>query len=107
MKYHTGVAAILLSLLASACTFVQPSQEGEAVRLITMEEAAACKRLGKTTVSTLARIAGMPRHEESIRDELVTLARNSAVTMNGDAISPLGEVTEGELTFAVFRCGGE
>lgn len=107
MKYRMGVAAVLLSLLGAACTFVEPSPQGKSVRLISMEEATGCKRLGKTTAKTLARIAGMPRHEESVRDELLTLARNSAAKMDGDSISPIGEVKEGELTFQVFRCRGE
>jgi hypothetical protein len=97
--------ALLLMLISlSACTWVELSPQGEQVTVATMEAVADCKRVGKTTVSTLSRVGGLNRYEESMQDELNKLARNSAVELGGDTVVPISPIEDGEQVFAVYRC---
>lgn len=96
---------ILVSLLSMAgCTFVKPSEQAVSVRVGAAEDVVNCKRMGQTAVSTLAQVAGMPRYESSIQDELNTLARNSGANMGGDTIVPAAPQKDGNQTFIVYRC---
>ena len=85
--------ALCSVVLLSGCTFVKPTEQAVSVRIGAAEDVANCKRLGQTTVSTLATMAGLPRYESSIQDELNTLARNSgannAVLTDDSSASPM------------------
>ena len=94
----------LVAILLAGCSWVTLSTEGEQVRVANMATVADCKRVGKTTVSTLSKVAGLSRYEESIQDELNILARNSAVELGGDTVVPLSPIVEGRQEFAVYRC---
>ena len=95
------IAAVLL---LAACTWVKPTVQGEKVRVLTAEEVVKCERVGKTTVSLLARVAGVERNPRKVRDELKVLARNSAAEVGGDTVVPMGPVGDGKQTFAIYRC---
>jgi len=97
-------AVLSMSLLLSACTWVELTPQGEQVQVATMEAVAGCKSVGKTTVSTLAKLGGLNRYQESMQDELNRLARNSAVQLGGDTVVPITEIEEGKQVFAVYRC---
>ncbi len=103
MTISRSLIALSLLLLAG-CTFVKPTEKAVGVRIGTAEEVTSCQRLGQTTVSTLAKMAGLPRYESSIRDELNTLARNSGANMGGDTVVPVGTVKDGTQTFTIYRC---
>jgi hypothetical protein len=98
--------ALLLMFSLAGCTWVTLSPQGETVLITTMDQVGHCKRVGKTTVSTLAKLAGMDRHQESMQDELNKLARNSAADLGGDTAVPISEVEEGRQVYAVFDCRG-
>lgn len=96
---------IVVSLLSLAgCTFVKPSEQAVGVRVGAAADVVNCQRLGQTTVSTLAKVAGLPRYESSIQDELNTLARNSGANMGGDTVVPAAPQKEGNQTFIIYRC---
>lgn len=98
-------SVILVSLVSLAgCNFVKPTEQAAGVRIGTTEDVVNCQRLGQSTVSTTARVAGMPRYEASIQDELKTLARNSGANMGGDTVVPVAPQKEGSQTFTVYRC---
>lgn len=94
----------MAGLLLSACTWVKLDPAGEQVRMMTMAEVTECKRVGKTTVSTLAKVVGLNRYQESMQDELNKLARNSAAELGGDAVVPISVIVDGRQVFAVYRC---
>ena len=50
-------------------------------------------------------IAFYERNELRVREELETLARNEAPSLQGDSIQPLAAPAEGAQRFAVYRCG--
>ncbi|HEY0634648.1 MAG TPA: DUF4156 domain-containing protein [Gammaproteobacteria bacterium] len=91
-------------LLLAGCNYVKPTEKAATVRVGSAADVVNCQRQGQTTVSTLARIAGLPRYESSIRDELNTLARNSAANMGGDTVVPASPAKDGTQTFTIYRC---
>ena len=104
MRVMKGWIGGLLALYLAGCTWVPVSTQGEKVRVLTAAEVAACQRVGKTTVTTAAKVAGMDRFEEKVQAELHTLARNSAVELGGDTVVPLGSPVEGRQVYEVYRC---
>jgi len=91
-------------VMMAGCTFVSPTEKAVTVRVGAAQDVASCKLLGQTTVTTLARIMGLPRYESSIQDELNTLARNSGANMGGDTVVPADSVKDGTQTFNIYRC---
>jgi len=95
---------IFFTVLLSACTWVKLSPEGEKARVLEEREVGSCKKLGNTTVSLKATIAGIERSAEKVKKELEVLARNHARDLNGDTVVPLTEIENGQQTFSVYRC---
>lgn len=98
------VSGLLVAAMLSACTWVKLTPSGEKVRVLSATEVSSCKKLGKTRAMLKDTIAGIKRSEEKVRNELETLARNSAAEMNGDTIVPASEIEEGKQVFDVYRC---
>ncbi len=96
---------LIICLLAGACTWVKPTSEGQKVKVVTANEASACKKLGTTEVSLLAKVAGVNRSKKKVQQELQTLARNSGAKMGGDSVVASSEINEGKQNFDVYLCG--
>jgi len=95
---------LILALALSACTWVDLTPGGEKVRVLSAPEVQSCTKKGKTTVSIKADVAGIERNREKVKEELETLARNSAVELNGDTVVPTSKIENGKQTFDVYRC---
>jgi hypothetical protein len=105
MSSGTGIALALLMLpMSSACTWVPLTGEGARVQLRTLEQAKACERKSRVTVSVKAEIAGIARNEDKVRGELETLARNEAARVGGNAVAAESEPTDGRQVFLVYHC---
>jgi len=98
------LTVVLVTLNMSACTWVKLEPAGETVKILTATEVADCKRVGKTTVKTASKLAGLERHDYKVQDELETLARNSAIDLGGDAVIAIGTPVDGRQLFEVYRC---
>lgn len=101
MKF--AVAGLVVGYL-TGCTWIDVSAQGDKVRVLSAAEVSGCKRVGKTTVNTAAKVAGLERYEDKIQNELNTLARNSAVDLGGDTVVPVGTPLDGRQVFEVYRC---
>jgi hypothetical protein len=91
-------------LLVQSCAWVKLTPEGEKVRVLDVAEVSSCREIGTTTSSVKADIAGIGRKESKVREELLALARNAAVDMNGDTVVPIDAPMDGKQTFVVYRC---
>lgn len=100
--YFTFIVAIVFSL--SACANTKLTHGGEKARVLSSAEAANCQKRGATTVRTKATMLTVRRQPTVIAEELQILARNSAINMGGDTITPISKIDNGEQTFAVYRC---
>lgn len=104
MKWLQKITLMLAVAMLGACTWVPLNPAGEQVQVASMEAVSGCKRIGKTTVSTLSKLAGLNRYEKSMGDELNKLARNSAADMGGDTVVPISAIEDGKQVFGVYRC---
>ncbi len=98
------IISAMAILLFSGCTWVHVSPEAENVRVVKASDVEDCQKLGETSASLLAKIAGMNRSKKKVATELTTLGRNSASEMGGDTIVSISEIKNGEQTFGVYRC---
>ena len=102
----TGCRAVggLLILCLAGCTWVKTTPEGEKVRVLEPSEVGSCKRIGQTTVTGKANVAGIERNQTKVAQELSTLARNSAADIGGDTVVPLTDIQGDRQIFAVYKC---
>lgn len=99
-------ALILCSLVVSvsACTWVKPSIKSHTVVLKDDRHVVNCVKKGVTRSKTLSKIVFIPRSEAKMFSELVMLAKNEAVPLQGDTVVPEGDLVNGEQVFGVYRC---
>lgn len=97
-------AALLVTGLSTACTWVKTTPEAEQVRIVPADRVADCKRIGDLSTYTKPEIAGVKRSAAKIREELEALARNEAAEMNADTIISTSEVVDGRMGFLAYRC---
>lgn len=103
----TVLIATATVLIVTACSWVDLSPAGERVDVMTQDQAAECERLGQTTSQVLDKVGFVDRSPEKLEQELITLARNEAASMGGDAIVAATEIMDGRQRFTVYRCRGE
>lgn len=96
--------ACTLAVATSACTFVKPSAQSDAVRVVGHSEVAGCTKIGRTEVSVPYSFAFIPRSKKSVNKDLRALARNSAIDMHGDTLVPISPPKDGTQSFDVYRC---
>ncbi|HEC15305.1 MAG TPA: DUF4156 domain-containing protein [Sedimenticola sp.] len=96
----------MTTLLITGCAWVKLTPPGEKVRVLEAHEVSTCEELGKTTASLADKIAGIKRNPGQVKKELEILARNSAANMGGDTIVPITGVSDGQQSFAVYKCVG-
>lgn len=99
------IAAGVIGVLLQACAWVELTPDGRKTRVLSAAEVANCTKLGTTTASLKADIAGFERDPEKVREELEVLARNSAAAdLKGDTVVPVGAPKDGKQVFEVYRC---
>lgn len=95
---------VSLTLLSSACNWAPLTTPGEKVRVLEPGEVKTCAKKGKTTVTTTAKVIGIPRGKDTVAEELINLARNIAPDLRGDTIVAISPIKDGKQTFAVYKC---
>ena len=101
---YSKLALLMLPATLLSCTWVDLSEDGSEVELISIERAGKCEKLGATTVSVLDNVGPFSRKQTKVEDELVRLARNQAALMEGNALAAAGEVIDGMQMFEIYRC---
>ena len=94
-----------LSLLPAACTWVEPTVSGNAVRVAYDGKVAGCRDAGTVAVTVAEKIAFYHRNEYKVADELETMARNEAASLPADTIVPRSEPKDGAQRFQAYVCG--
>lgn len=98
------VLAVLCGVGLSGCVFVQPTEAGKKVRVLTGAEVDRCRPLGNITSSVTDRIGIIVRRQDTVEDDVLQNAKNAAADMGGDTIVASGPLTAGQQTFEVYRC---
>jgi hypothetical protein len=99
---RVAVAAFVTTTLA--CAWVDPEPGSERVRLISAPEATACTKIGSARANTKDSVGFVSRSEQTVDEELVTLGRNEAAKLGGNALVAIGEPKDGHQAFEVYRC---
>lgn len=105
MNMHARWSFVAVAaVFAAGCSTVEVKPGAAEVEVLDADRVADCRKLGSTTVSVAENLGFIPRGDKAIQTDLHRLARNSAVGMDGDTISPEGPVEEGEQKFGVYDC---
>ena len=99
------IAASLLVLATTACTWVPIESSGKAVQVIAAGAAPAnCTARGEIVVSVKNKVGFYERNALRVQEELETLARNEAPSVAANVVQPLGAPANGEQRFAAWQC---
>ncbi|MEL7400521.1 MAG: DUF4156 domain-containing protein [Pseudomonadota bacterium] len=93
-----------LAIVLSGCSWVDTQPGAERVVVIDKYQAESCQRLGTTETKTLNKLWLLERETQKIHEELLTLARNQANKMGGNALLPLSAPESGKQAFVVYKC---
>ena len=97
----------LLLLCATACTWVPIESSGKGVRVLPAGAAPAnCTARGEIVVTVKDRVGFYNRNPLRVQEELETLARNEAWSVNANTVQPMNTPTDGEQRFAAWQCAG-
>lgn len=97
----------LLLVSTTACTWVPIEAAGKAVRVLPAGAAPAnCTARGEIAVSVKDRVGFYERNALRVQEELETLARNEAYSVQANAVQPQGAPVNGEQRFAAWQCAG-
>jgi len=103
MPLSIRVAAVLLVLALSACTFVKMAPGAQQVQVLAAAPE-GCQPRGEVVVSVTHKVGFYERDPLRVRDELEILARNEAPALGANRISPLGPPEAGEQRWALWHC---
>lgn len=101
-----ATAILFLALSVSACTWVDMAPNAQSVRVVSAGAPPACEKRGEVQVAVKHNIAFYERNALRVREELETLARNEAPSLQADTIQPLADPAQGAQRFGAYRCGG-
>jgi hypothetical protein len=98
-------ACMLTAFLGvSGCTWVDPVPGASRVTLVMPQHVSQCQPLGSTTSQVKAQVGPVHRSESKVEEELLTLAKNSAVEIGGDTLVAEGPPNQGTQRFRIFKC---
>lgn len=103
-KIRIALPVLFSALLLGACTFVPLNPGAEKVTQVKLDHIQTCSKLGSTTVNVMEKMGLIERTPESVQENLVTLAKNNAISMDGDTIVAADSVVGGRQTFLVYKC---
>ena len=101
---HKKLILTLATLSLISCTWVQLSDAGKGVSVVSEEDVSNCRRLGSANAQSLNKVAGVGRSNEKLQDELSTLARNEAGEMGGNRVVIESAIADGRQTFGIYSC---
>ena len=103
-KVLLGCLIITGSLSGCASSFIETKSGSEGVAIVDASKVSSCELQSKVTSSVLSKVWFISRSQESVEENLLQMARNSAVENGADTIVK-GESSQfGERTFALYKC---
>ena len=103
-KLRGLLAPLAIVALATGCVFVQPTEGGKKVRVLTAGEVERCRSLGTLTSQVADSVAAIPRSQEAVQDDVLLNAKNAAAAQDADTIVATSEMKNGSQTFNIYRC---
>jgi len=103
-RIHKKLILALTTLSLISCSWVQLTDAGRGVSVVSSSEVSGCRRLGSANAQSLNKVVGVGRSNEKLQDELSTLARNEAGGMGGNRVVIESALSEGRQSFGVYSC---
>lgn len=107
-KSHTKQAiiagALSVTMLLSACSWIEPVEGGDQVKVVTLPEVLKCERLGSVNTSVLAKVGFIERDADAVMADSIALAKNEAVRMGGNRLIAAQTLKNGHMRFDVYQC---
>ena len=104
--HKVALAALSTGALAlGACTWVETTPSGNAVRVAYDGNVSGCRDAGSISVSVTDKVGFYHRSDLTVRDELESLARNQAAELPADTIKATSEPKDGSQRFQAYVCG--
>lgn len=97
-------AIFLAIIFLPACTWVELTENGNEVTLVKPFNVKNCVKLASTQTSTKHQVGIFTRSEETVTNELISIAKNRAAELGGDSIVSVKPLTEGSMGFDVYKC---
>lgn len=91
-----------LSLMVG-CSMVKPTSRSQAIAYLQPDDVQNCRKVGSASVETVSRVL-LSRDPKNVQNELITLAKNEAVILKGDAVVAETDIVNGKQEFGVYRC---
>lgn len=107
MKFQRNtlvVIMLLVYLAGSGCTWVEPMQGTSGVMLVLPMHVSNCTSIGTTISQVKAKVGIINRSDDKVAEELLTLAKNSAVELGGNTLVAEGAPSEGSQKFRIYKC---
>lgn len=105
MNRLLSMLALTMTVAVGACAWVKPDRDGTKVRVAYDGNVNGCTKMGEIGVGVRDTLVfGVERNQIKVTDELESLARNEAATLNADTVVALNEPQNGEQRFAAYRC---
>lgn len=105
INLRVSAAFVLTGVLAAAgCTWVDAVPGSSKVTLVMPEHVTQCRSVGTTVSSVKDKVGIIHRNEAKVTDELLQLAKNSAVEMGGDTLVAEGGPVDGTQKFRIYNC---
>ena len=107
MKLYKNVLvffAFVMVLSGCASQLIEVKQGSDRVSVADANQVASCESKGKATVSVLTKVGFISRSVDAVENNLLQLARNSALDIGGDTIVKDEMPEYGRRTFAIYKC---
>lgn len=102
MKTLLSVKILLLVSWLSACSWVNENPNGQSVAI--SKNVVNCPVVGTISVNTVNKVTFIKRRSQKVLTELQVLARNEALKINANTISPLSDPVDGAQQYTAYRC---
>jgi hypothetical protein len=110
MKIHkklltaSALLVIATGLYGCASQLIDVRPGSEKVSVAEANQIASCQSKGVATVSVLSNVGFINRSVEAVEENLLQLAKNSAVDMGGDTVVKGLIPKYGQRNFEVYKC---
>lgn len=100
----TLLVTLTLSTLVAGCQWVTPTTRGQAIAYLQPDQVQSCQKIGRVSVETVNKVVLLSRDAKVVQNELITMAKNEAVILKADTITPESEIKDGKQSFLAYRC---